>query len=66
LWNELELKDLRVKLLDCEDEKHVLSVLLHQNVKIKLKTIALMWTWWKTRNKTNAEGGVRNMGQVKA
>jgi hypothetical protein len=68
LWNELELKDLdlRVKLLDCEDAKQVLSVLLHQNVKIKLKTIALMWTWWKTRNKTNAEGGVRNLGQVKA
>jgi hypothetical protein len=66
LWRDLGLNELRLKLLDCVDPKHVLAELLHQDTKTKLKCVALLWTWWKTRNKTNAEGGTRNLGQIKA
>jgi hypothetical protein len=57
LWRDLGLNELRLKLLDCVGPKHVLAELLHQDTKTKLKCVALLWTWWKTRNKTKAEGG---------
>ena len=66
LWFELEMEEVRKKLLNCHDSKQALSIILHQDQKIKIRSIALMWNWWKVRNKINAEGGVPKLGHLKS
>jgi hypothetical protein len=39
---------------------------MQQDIKTKLKCIALLWTWWKTRNKLNAEGKCKQQSNVEA
>ncbi|KAM0906138.1 hypothetical protein ACQ4PT_017072 [Festuca glaucescens] len=58
LWNNLGMEDLRLKQIDGQSPKDLIECLLSAPEEKKLLGISLLWNWWLTRNKVNAEGHV--------
>jgi hypothetical protein len=42
----------------------MITTIMQQSTKVKLNCIALLWSWWKTRNRLNTEGGNWRQDQV--
>jgi hypothetical protein len=50
---KLHMNELRLELIECPSPKEVINSIMQQDMKTKLKCIALCWSWWKARSKTN-------------
>jgi hypothetical protein len=64
IWRELGLEDVKSKLNECQGPKQMITTIMQQSTKVKLNCIALLWSWWKTRNRLNTEGGNWRQDQV--
>ena len=51
------------KLVDYQGPKQVITMMVEQDTKIKLKC-SLLWSWWKARNKTIGVKGPCNPDHV--
>jgi ribonuclease HI len=56
LWTDLGLEDLRLDQVDSLSPKDLIECLLAAPEEKKILGISLLWNWWSTRNKVNAEG----------
>jgi hypothetical protein len=57
VWAGMDLDEVRNELLVCDGPKEMLGHILHLNQKKLIRSVALLWTWWKHRNKINAGEG---------
>ncbi|KAM0847379.1 hypothetical protein ACQ4PT_055057 [Festuca glaucescens] len=56
VWRRMALGKVRDKLLSCTGPKELVHSILKLEQGDKIKSVALLWEWWKHRNKINAEG----------
>uniref|UniRef100_A0ACD5X3E3 Uncharacterized protein n=1 Tax=Avena sativa TaxID=4498 RepID=A0ACD5X3E3_AVESA len=64
IWQELKLEDLRIKWSEFSDPKDFIEAVLQCESSRKTMCIALVWNWWTTRNKVNAESKTVQPEQV--
>lgn len=64
VWSGVGLEDTRSYLLDCHGPKDMLHAILQLETSKKIKSVALLWTWWKHRNKINAGEGKPDVNDV--
>lgn len=55
----------KMQAVESSGPKEMLHMVLHMGSKHMIKITAMVWTWWKTRNKINA-GQVLKIGEVVA
>jgi hypothetical protein len=55
LWKELGLDETRLELVVSTSPKDLLESLLAMSDEKKILAMSLLWNWWQTRNKVNAE-----------
>jgi ribonuclease HI len=53
-WNEMQMNDIREKLLKSQDSIQFIMEITQLEKKQKLKTLGLIWWLWQSRNKTMA------------
>lgn len=63
-WAGMGMEDVRASLLLCNGPKEMLYKMLQLELPRKLKGVALLWTWWKHRNKINAGEGKLDVDEV--
>ncbi|KAK1650518.1 hypothetical protein QYE76_068323 [Lolium multiflorum] len=55
MWRRMVFGKVRDKLLSCTGHKELVHSILKLEQGDKIKSVALLWEWWKHRNKINAE-----------
>jgi hypothetical protein len=63
-WSGLGMEDIRASLLLCNGPKEMLHAILQLDKNKMTKCVALLWIWWKHRNKINAGEGKLNIEEV--
>jgi hypothetical protein len=63
-WRELQMEQIRLKLLECANAREVLWTILDLNIEQKLRALILCWQWWSARNKLNAGDKARTTGDI--
>jgi hypothetical protein len=63
-WRELQMEQIRLKLLECANAREVLWTILDLNIEQKLRALILCWQWWSARNKLNAGDKARTAGDI--
>jgi hypothetical protein len=53
-WRELQLENIRLKLLEAQSAIEFVTAVLALDVNICLKVVVLLWKLWDARNKANA------------
>lgn len=64
IWQGIGLENLRLKLMDCQGPKDLIQVIFAEKEDTVIQCVALLWTWWKARNKINAGEGVLKTNEV--
>jgi hypothetical protein len=64
VWTRLALENVREKLLLCDGPKDMMNSILKLEQRDKIRCVAMLWEWWKHRNKINAEGAMLNVDEV--
>jgi hypothetical protein len=63
-WAAAGLEDTMLSLLQCNSPKEMLHHMLHLDKQKMIRCVAMLWTWWKHRNKINAREGKLNVEEV--
>lgn len=64
VWSGLQMEHERQLLTKCAGPKEFVQLLLSWDNQKVMMSIALLWTWWRTRNKVNAEQKNLNINEV--
>jgi hypothetical protein len=64
IWRALNIEDIRLLLIECESAVQVTQQILLLTPEKRSLVIVLLWDWWTTRNKTNAEDRVQSADEV--
>ena len=59
-WREMQMNDIREKLLKSQDSIQFITEITQLEKKQKMKTLGLIWWLWQSRNKTVASDRKKN------
>jgi hypothetical protein len=64
VWRRLGLEENRQAMLLCDGSKEMLSYIFKLDQSKQINCVAVLWEWWKHRNKINAENAKLNCDGV--
>lgn len=64
LWREMNLEDVRCRLIEAASAKEMIEMILTLKEKEQNTVITLLWLWWDERNKRREEGRQRDTAEL--